>query len=85
MATLTERSANRTIICFCVDRGMTPIQTLREMGKTREFSSVSRTLAYTWHKRFKTGSDLTTAEKRGRPKKNHAAQMKQEGHDGPVS
>ena len=76
MVTLKERSAHRTIKSYCVYRGMTPIQTLREMGKTREFGSVSRTLVYTWHKRFKTGSDVTTAEKRGRPKKNQAAQIK---------
>ena len=76
MATLTERLVHITIISYCVDRGMTPIQTLREMGKTRELNSVSRTLVYTWHKRFKTESDVTTAEKRGRPKKNQAAQMK---------
>ena len=76
MVALTERSAHRAIISYCVNRGMAPIQTLREMGKTKEVSSVSRTLVYTWHKCFKTESDLTTAEKRGRPKKNQAAQMK---------
>ena len=69
MATLTEHSAHRTIISYCVDRGMTPIQTLREMGKTRELCSVSRTLVYTWHKRFKKESDLTTAEKKRQTEK----------------
>ena len=63
MATLTERLVHITIISYCVDRGMTPIKTLREMGKTMELNSVSRTLVYTWHKRFKTESDVTTAEK----------------------
>ena len=76
MATLTELAEHTTIISYCVDRGMTPIQTLREMGKTRGFGSVSRTLVYTWHNRFKTGSDVTTAEKRRQTEKEPSSTNK---------
>ena len=64
-----EHSAHRIIISYCIDQGMTHIQTLRKMGKIRVFSSVSRTLVYTWHKHFKTEMDVTTAEKKRQTEK----------------
>ena len=68
MATLTVRLAHRTIISYCIDRGMTPIQTLREMGKTCHGHWCIHGISA-----LKQGR---TAEKRGRPKKNQAVQMK---------
>ena len=73
MATSEERAAHRSVIKYCVDRGMTPVQTKREMEKTDMCGNVSRSLVYAWHKRFSTESNVSTTENRGRSKKSQAS------------
>ncbi|XP_062611652.1 protein GVQW3-like [Saccostrea cucullata] len=71
MATSADNAAHRIIIQYCVERGMTPIQTKKEMETIERHKHVSRTLVYTWHKRFKKGwTGDPMKEARGRPSKS---------------
>ena len=66
MATSEDDAGHRDIIKYCVERGMTPGQTIKEMKSPQTRQNVSRVLIYKWHKRFSTGlSDRGT--KKGRP------------------
>ena len=65
MTTLDNATARRTVINFCVEGGMTPIQTLKQMQSTDRYKSVSKQLVYKWHGRFSNG--LTDSSPRGRP------------------
>lgn len=82
MATSAEHAAHKIVIKYCADRGMTPIDTKREMERSTMCGNVSRTLVYRWHKRFSSG--LTdVSEKRGRPKKkdDHIIQLVKDAVD----
>ena len=65
MTTLDDATARRTVINFCVEGGMTPIQTLKQMQSTDRYKNVSKQLVYKWHGRFSNG--LTDSSPRGRP------------------
>ena len=65
MTTLDDLTARRTVINFCVEGGMTPIQTLKQMQSTDRYKNVSKQLVYKWHGRFSNG--LTDSSPRGRP------------------
>lgn len=66
MATPTEKADHRSVIKFCVERGLTPGQTIKEMESSRTHCKASRVLIYKWHKRFTTGW-TDTGLKKGRP------------------
>ena len=55
MTTFDNATAQRTIINFCVEGGMTPIQTLKQMPCTDKYKNVSKQLVYKWHSRFRDG------------------------------
>jgi hypothetical protein len=69
MTTFDEHAAQRTVIQFCADAGMSPLETVRKMHKTDRFKNVSRALVYKWHGRFTpleaAGTELNVM---GRPK-----------------
>ena len=46
MATLKEMKAHRTAIQFCVQTGMTPIETYKKLKCTDRYSGVSRSLIF---------------------------------------
>ena len=75
MATSGDFAAQKVIIQYCVDRGMTPAQTKREMDTVPGRKPVSKTLVYTWHKKFREGLDVKSAI--GRPAKDNSALIKQ--------
>ena len=65
MATWDDIAAHRIVIQYCDERGLTPVRTKREMETIERHKHVSRTLVYTWHKRFKNGwSGDPTAKKK---------------------
>ena len=66
MATSDNGAGHRSIIKYCVERGMTPGQTIKEMKSSQTHQNVSRVLVYKWHKRFTTGWSDSGAKK-GRP------------------
>ena len=53
MATSDDNAAHRIVIQYSVERGLTPVQNKRDMETIERHRHVSRTLVYTWHKRFK--------------------------------
>ena len=69
MATCDERAASRTVIEFCTEAGMSPVETIEKMRKTDKYKHVSRALVYKWHGRFSslipTSTELNVG---GRPK-----------------
>ena len=75
MATSEENAAHRSVIKYCVERGMTPGQTITEMETSASHRGVSRALIYKWHKRFTTGWTESNAKK-GRRKEIHSAIIK---------
>lgn len=76
MTTSSDLSAQKVIIKYCVDRGLTPVQTKMEMDCVGGPKKVSRTLVYTWHKKFREGLDMESTSGRGRPKKDNSALVK---------
>ena len=69
MATSRKDAEHKTVIRYCVNRGLTPIQTKKEMESTGKYANVSRALIYKWHKRFTDGwTDNVT---QGRKKKDN--------------
>lgn len=64
MATFEEEKARRTAIQFCVQTGMTPIDTYKKLKSTERYSGVSRSLVFKWHSRFSDG--WTDSAQRGR-------------------
>ena len=77
MVTSEECAAHKMIIRYCVDHGMTPIETKLEMESTSICGKVSRTLVCTWHKRFSIEWTGDIGENRGRLKKNRVSILKQ--------
>ena len=64
MATLDEEKACRTAIQFCVQTGMKPTDTYKQMRCTERYKGVSRSLVFKWHGRFTDG--WTDSAQRGR-------------------
>ena len=52
MTTSDNVAAHRYVIKYCVEREMTPKQTMKEMSSTQQFSSVNKQLVHKWHQRF---------------------------------
>ena len=67
MATSSDVTAQRSVIKSCVERGMTPGQSIEEMNSTKQYNAISRTLIYKWHRRYSTGWE-ESGVKKGRPK-----------------
>ena len=68
MATSEEIAAHRSVIRFCVDLGLTPVETQKKMQSTERHKNVSRALVYKWHRRYSDGlSADPQKETRGRP------------------
>ena len=69
MATSEETAAHRSVIRFCVELGLTPVETQKEMFSTERHKNVSRALIYKWHRRYSDGlRRIPQLETRGRPK-----------------
>ena len=69
MATSDDEAAYRTVIRFCVELVMTPVETQRNLKSVERHANVSRALVYKWHGRFSKGwSENPDSSKRGRPK-----------------
>ena len=49
MSTFDEATARRTVMNLCVEDGMTPIQTLKQMQSTDRYKNVSKQLVYNLH------------------------------------
>ena len=64
MATLKEEKARQTAIEFCVQTGLTPTDTYKQLQSTQRYSCVSRSLVFKWHGRFSDG--WTGSAQRGR-------------------
>ncbi|KAK3084951.1 hypothetical protein FSP39_021962 [Pinctada imbricata] len=74
MATSRKDAEHKTVIRYCVDRGLTPIQTKKEIESSGMYGNVSRALIYKWHKRFTDGwTDNVT---QGRKKKDNLTTIK---------
>ena len=57
---------------YFFEGGLNPVQTKREIETIERHKHVSRTLVYTWHKRFKDSwSGEPMEESRGRPTKRN--------------
>ena len=67
METSSDVTAQRSVIKYCVKRGMTPGQTIKEINSTKQYNAVSRKLIYKWHRRYSTGWE-ESGDKKGRPK-----------------
>ena len=52
MATLEEEKAQRTAIQFCLQTGMTPLDTYQKLKCTDRYSGISQSLVFKWHNRF---------------------------------
>ena len=52
MATSDNVAAHLYVIKYCVEREMTPNQTLKEMSSAQQFSSVNKQLVHKWHRGF---------------------------------
>ena len=63
MTAFDDATARSTVIDLCVDGGMTPIQTLKQMQSTNIYKNVSKQLVYKLHGRFSNG--LTDSSHRG--------------------
>ena len=59
--------AQRSVIKYCVERGMTPGQTIEEMNSTKQYNAISRKLIYKWHRHYATGWE-ESGVKKGRQK-----------------
>lgn len=67
----------RTIIQFCVQLGKTPTQTRDMLEEASIKPTVSRSLVFKWHKRFREGrEDVTDDEGRGRKPSTSATLIK---------
>ena len=52
---MTTFVAQRTVMNLCVEGGMTPIETLKQMHSTDRSKNVSKHLVYKLHGRFSNG------------------------------
>ena len=69
MATLEDESAHITVIRFCVEQGMTPVERHKNLKTIERHANVSRALVYKWHEPFSEGwPENPDRIKRGRPK-----------------
>ena len=66
MATSTEQADHRSVIKYCVERRITPGQTIKEMESSKTYCNASRVLVYNWHNWF-SGGWVESSCKRGRP------------------
>jgi transposase len=65
-----ERLEIRAIIKFCQEEGETPSKTYKRILDIKGKASVSRTLVFDWHKRFREGmTEISDKEGRGRKTK----------------
>ena len=55
MKPFDDAAARRTVMNLCVEGGMTPIQTLKQMQSTDGYKNVSEQLVYTLHGRLSNG------------------------------
>ena len=55
MTTFDDATARKTVMNLCVEGGMTPIQTLKQMQSTDRYKNVSKQLVYMLHGRFSNG------------------------------
>ena len=67
MATLDEEKARRTAIQFCVQTGMTPTDTYKQMRCTERYSGVWRSLVFKWHGRFFSDGWTDSAQRGWKP------------------
>ena len=67
MATSSDVTAQRSVMEYCVECGMTHRQTIEEINSTKQYNAVSRKLIYKWHRRYSTGWE-ESGVKKGRPK-----------------
>ena len=58
MVTSEETAAHRSVIRFCVELGLTPVETQKKMFSTETHKNVSRAMIYKWHCWYSDG--LTT-------------------------
>ena len=65
MTTFDDSTARRTVMNLCVECGMTPKQTLKQMQSTDSYKNVSKQPVYKLHGRFRNGR--TDSSPRGRP------------------
>ncbi|XP_052775779.1 protein GVQW3-like [Mya arenaria] len=66
----SDRIEARAVITFCSELGKTPTQTYKMIQTTSVKNSVSRSLVFEWHRRFRDGREsLKDDEGRGRKKK----------------
>ena len=69
MARSEEIAAHRSVIRFCVDLGLTPVETQKKMQSTERHKNVFRALVYKLHLRYSDGLSADPQEEtRGRPK-----------------
>ena len=55
MTTFVDATARRTVVNLCVEGGMTPIQTLKQMQITDRYKNVPKQLVYKLHGIFSNG------------------------------
>jgi len=66
----SDRLEIRSIIKFCQQLGDTPTATYEKIQITKGKDSVSRSLVFSWHKRFKDGEEsIEDREREGRKRK----------------
>ena len=66
MATSDNVVAHRYVIKYCVEREMTPKQTMKKMSSTQQFSSMNKQLVHKCHRRFSMGWEEIGAKKDNR-------------------
>ena len=64
MASSDDVSEHRSIVKYCVKRGMTPGQTIEEMSSTKNYSPVSRRLICKWHRCYSRGWEKSGTKKK---------------------
>ena len=68
-ATSCDRTEQRAVIKFCVRAGMTPTDTWKFLNPRKDMKKVSRSLVFSWHKRFNDGRENIQDDMRsGRPR-----------------
>ena len=65
MATSDVRAEQRTMIKFCYESGMSPVDTLKQVNQVKRHRNVSRAFVYKLFSRFRDG--MTATECIGRP------------------
>lgn len=66
----TDRLEIRSVIKFCQQLGETPTNTYKKIITAKGKDSVSRTLVFDWHRRFKNGEEsIEDRDGRGRKRK----------------